>query len=88
MRRGGCQRDTGTDTVAEAQLSGALCAEEMEGGGKDSPINPLGMQPNHGWERLPPLLDLTTYPCPESDPLPLLPCPHGMQEAAPGLVGR
>lgn len=51
--KGGCRRGVGTDTVAEAQLSGTLCVEEMEGGGQGSPINPLGVQPNHGWDRLP-----------------------------------
>lgn len=54
----------GTDTMAKAQLSGALCAEVMEGGGRDSPINLLGMQPNHSWEHFPLLLDLTTIHLP------------------------
>lgn len=46
----------------------------MEEGGKDSPINPLGMQPNCGWERLPSLLDLTTVSLPGVGPPPSSPC--------------
>ena len=68
------QRDTRADTMAEAQSSGAWCAEEMEKGGKDSPINPPGMQPNCGWERPPSLLDLTTASLPGVRPPPSSPC--------------
>ena len=46
----------------------------MEGGGKDSPINPLSMQPSCGWESLPSLLDLTTQSLPGVQPPPSSPC--------------
>lgn len=36
------------DTRAEAQLSETFHVEETEEGRKDSLINPLGVQPNHG----------------------------------------
>lgn len=79
MGRGGSQSGVGTDIVGEAQLSVTLCSEKMEGRGKDSPINPLGVQPNHGWDRLPPLLpDLTAVPHPESAAHPLLLYTRGM----------
>ena len=72
MRRGECQKGVGTDAVAEAQLSGTLCAEEIEGA-KDSPINPLGVQPNHGWDSSHPLRAPTPVLHTESAALPLCP---------------
>lgn len=84
-RRGGYQRDVGPDTGAEAQLRETFCAEEMEGGKKDSLISPLGgaVKP---WL---PHYSSSLHPCPPADPL--LPCPrgiHGTQQAAPGLWRR
>lgn len=85
MRGGGCQREVGPDTGAEAQLRETFCAEEMEGGKKDSLISPLGgaVKPSL------PHYQSSLHPCPHADPL--LPCPGGIrgtQQAAPGLSRR
>lgn len=55
----------GPDTGAEAQLRETFCAEEMEGGKKDSLISPLGgaVKP---WL---PHYQSSLHPCPPADPL-------------------